>query len=55
MFKGYKTYIVAGVGVITAAAGYLVGDMDLAQAIQLAFSSILAATVRKGISDTVAK
>lgn len=55
MLKGYKTYIVAAVGVITAAAGYLVGDMDLAQAVQLAFSSILAATVRSGVAEAAKK
>lgn len=55
MLKGYKTYITAGIAVITAAAGYLTGDLDLAQSIQLAFSAILASTVRAGVAEAAKK
>jgi hypothetical protein len=49
MFKGYKTYIVAGVAVISAIAAYLVGDADIADTAQLVLTAILGATVRNGI------
>lgn len=52
MLKGYKTYIVSGLGVIGAIAGYLVGDLDIAQAGQAALTAILAMTVRHGITTT---
>jgi phage-related holin len=55
MFKGYKTYFTAGIAVLTAAAGYLTGEMELAQAIQLGFSAILASTVRAGITSEAKK
>ena len=55
MFKGYKTYIAAGLAVLTATAGYLTGDMELAQAIQLGFSAILASTVRAGVTAEAKK
>lgn len=51
MLAGYKTYIVAGVAVISAVAAYLVGDLALADAAQLVLTAILGATVRKGIAD----
>lgn len=50
MFKGYKTYIMAGVTVIGAVAAYLVGDVALGDTIQLVVTSILAVTLRKGIA-----
>ena len=49
MFSGYKTYITAGVAVITAIATYLTGDASLADTLQLAFGAILAAFVRSGV------
>jgi hypothetical protein len=55
MLKGYKTYITAGLAVLTAAAGYLTGDLDIAQAIQLGFSAILASTVRAGVAEAAKK
>jgi len=51
MLKNKKTYIVAGVTVISAIAAYLVGDATLADTIQLVVTSVLAATIRKGIAD----
>ena len=55
MLKGYKTYILAGVTVVGAAASYLVGDISLAQAIQLAVTAGIGATIRSGISETAKK
>jgi len=49
MLKGYKTYITAGLGVIGAVAGYLVGDMTIAQAAQAVLTAVLAATLRNAI------
>lgn len=49
MFKGKKTYITAGVAVITAIATYLTGDATLSEAIQLSITAILGATIRNGI------
>lgn len=49
MFAGYKTYITAGVAVISAVAAYLVGDADLMQTANLVFTALLAAFVRNGI------
>ena len=49
MFAGYKTYITAGVAVVSAVASYLVGDADLMQTANLVFTALLAAFVRNGI------
>jgi hypothetical protein len=49
MFAGYKTYITAGVAVISAVAAYLVGDATIMQAAQLVFTALLAAFVRNGV------
>ena len=51
MLRGYKTYITAGIGVLTAVASYLVGDMALAQALQLAITAVLGATLRHSIAN----
>lgn len=50
MFKGYKTYIVAGIAVLTAVAGYLTGDATIAQTIQLVVTAVLGATLRHAIT-----
>lgn len=47
--KGYKTYLVAGLAVLGAIVSYLVGDLALADAAQLALTAILGATVRNAI------
>lgn len=49
MLKGYKTYVAAAVAVITAVAAYLVGDISVAEAAQLALTAVLGATIRHGI------
>ena len=55
MLKGYKTYILAGVAAISAIAGYLVGDISLADAVQLVVTAGLGAFVRNGITTEVKK
>lgn len=49
MLKGKRTYILAGVAIIGAIASYLVGDIALADAIQLALTAAIGATVRAAI------
>ena len=48
--KGYKTYITAGVAVITAIAAYATGDATLMQTGQVIFNAVLAASVRNAIA-----
>lgn len=55
MLSGYKTYLVAGVTVIGAVVSFLVGDISLVQAAQLAVPAILGATIRHGISSDTTK
>lgn len=50
MLKGYKTYIVGGLALLGALAGYLVGDDTLAQAMQLGVTALLGMTVRSAIN-----
>lgn len=52
-FAGYKTYIVAGLAVLTAAAGYFTGDLTAVQAGQAALTAVLGATIRSGINTAV--
>jgi hypothetical protein len=49
VLKGYKTYVVAAVGIIAAVAGYLTGDLTIAQAGQAVLTAALGATIRHGI------
>jgi hypothetical protein len=48
-FKGYKTYMVAGLAVAGAAVGYLVGDVPAMEAAKIAFEAVVAATLRSAI------
>ena len=50
MLSGYKTYIVAGVAIISAIASYLVGDVSITDASQLVLTAILGATLRGGVA-----
>jgi hypothetical protein len=54
MLKGYKTYITAGLAILTAAATYLTGEATLGEALQLGFGAIMAGTIRKGIKADLA-
>jgi len=47
--KGYKTYLVAGVTVISTIVAYLTGDVTLSDGIQLLVTATLGATIRNGI------
>jgi hypothetical protein len=49
MLNGKKTYIVALGTLLTAVGGVLSGTIPMAEAIQLAVTAILAATLRNGI------
>lgn len=49
MLKGYRTYIMAGLGVASAVASYLVGDTDMLTAANAAFTAAAVAFLRSGI------
>jgi hypothetical protein len=49
MLKGYRTYVMAGLGVVTAAASYLVGDVDLLTALNAAFTAAAVAFLRRAV------
>jgi len=49
--SGYKTYVMAALAVIGAAAAWAMGEMTLADAIQQAWAGGVAATIRAGISS----
>ena len=51
MFKGYKTYITAGIAIITAVAAYATGDADIMQTANLVFTALMAAFIRNGVED----
>jgi hypothetical protein len=51
LLSGYKTYITAAVAIIGAVAGYLVGDVSLADTAQLVLTAVLGATIRSGIAS----
>lgn len=48
--SGYKTYIVAGVAIVSAVAGYLDGDLGKVTAGRMVLDALLAVTIRHGIS-----
>ena len=50
--QGYKTYIVAGLAILGAIAGYFTGDLDLAGALQTGVAAIGAMTMRAGIEKS---
>jgi precorrin-4 methylase len=50
MLSGYKTYITAGVAILTAAAAYLTGDMTVAETLQLVVTALLGAFLRSGVA-----
>jgi hypothetical protein len=52
MLAGYKTYITALVAIVTAAGGYLTGEIALPDALNLGFTALLAAFIRNGIPAT---
>ena len=50
MLKGYKTYLVAAVAVISAVVGYLIGDLTVPAAAQAILTAVLGATLRHGMA-----
>lgn len=52
ILSGYKTYILGGLAALTAIANYLVGDVDLAPALEALWQGLLATgliTLRAGV------
>ncbi len=50
-FPGYKTYIIAAAGMVTALGGFLDGSVPLGDFVEYVFLGIGAFTFRKGISN----
>lgn len=51
MLAGYKTYITAGLAVLTAAASYLTGEVTAVNAATAALNALMIAFVRNGIKS----
>lgn len=51
LLKGKKTYITTTLGLLSAIAVYLIGEMDLGGFVQTAFPLISILFLRKGIED----
>jgi hypothetical protein len=49
MLKGYRTYIMAGLGVLSAAASFLTGDADLLTALNAGFTAAALAFLRSSV------
>lgn len=49
MLSGYRTYILAGIGVIAAVANYLVGDASVSEAVNQAATAAALIFLRKAI------
>jgi VIT1/CCC1 family predicted Fe2+/Mn2+ transporter len=52
--SGSKTYIAAALAIAGAIAAYLTGDLPMQEAVSVAVSAILAATLRHGIAKAPA-
>jgi len=51
MLSGYKTYIAAGIAVLTAVGAYLSGDATIMQTAQLVFTAVIGAFIRNGVAN----
>lgn len=51
MLSGYKTYVTAALAIVGAVAAYLVGDMSLADAVQIVVPALIGAFVRNGVAN----
>ena len=51
ILQGKKTYVAGIIGILGAIAGYLTGDIDMAQTGQLLLTAILGMTIRHGVSN----
>ena len=47
--KGYRTYVISGIGVLTAVAAYSTGDANLVDTIKAVTLSMSAMTIRASI------
>lgn len=54
MFQNYKTYIVASLLVVYAVSGFLTGNLDMNQAVEVGGLGALAATLRNAIANLTA-
>jgi hypothetical protein len=52
MLAGYKTYITAGVAVISAVAAYVTGEAELMDTANLVFTALLGAFIRHGVEGS---
>jgi hypothetical protein len=53
ILSGYKTYIIGALAIVTAIANYLIGDVELSQALSAAYNGLIGAgllTLRAGVS-----
>lgn len=55
MFSGKKTYSVVIAGILAAAAGYLTGELTVAQTVEAVLIALGFATVRHGIQKEAEK
>ena len=49
ILSGKKTYVTAILGVLGAVAGYLTGDLEMGNAINVIYTAVTAAFLRSGI------
>lgn len=50
VLEGKKTYVVGAMAILGALASYFTGEIDLANALQLALTAILGMTIRHGVT-----
>ena len=55
ILNGKKTYVTAIVGIITAVAAHLTGEMEFADTIRTVWVAVIAIFVRNGITKEAAK
>ena len=54
ILAGYKTYIVAGLGIVSAlVAHFVAGTMDTTTMVAAIFAGVSAMTIRHGVTTTV--
>ncbi len=50
--QGYKTYILAALGVLYALSGFFTGNLDANTALSLGWAALGMAAIRHGVSTT---
>lgn len=53
MFRGYKTYILAGVTVLGGVAAFLVGDATGPETVNLVVTALMGAFIRHGVATSI--